>query len=116
MRPNFQTPVDTVEQLVERGIRVYEQPGGEYWQQLFQSSPSEAYQKMGATMYFTPTYDIFSNLTLVLAEEGGWCQIAPYMLEYEIADARRLHPQGRGFWQSKEKLKEWRYLKYYSSA
>ena len=108
--------MDTVEQLVERGIRIYNYPGAEYWQQLFLSSPNELYQKMGASMYFCKTMDEFDNLTLVLAAEGGWCQMAPYMLDSEILDARRMHPQGRGFWESKEKLSERRYLKHCSFA
>ena len=105
--------MDTVKELVERGIIVYEQPGGQYWNQLFLSSPNEDYRKMGATMYNTKTYDEYGNLTLELAAKGGWCQIAPYMLQSEIVDARRLHPQGRGFWESKETLSERRYFKHF---
>ena len=105
--------MDTVKELVERGIRLYEQPGAEYWQQLFLSSPNEAYRKMGADIYFAKTYDEWDNLTLEMAAKGGWCQMAAYMTEYEIEDARRLHPQGRGFWESKEKISERRYFKHF---
>ena len=105
--------MDTVKELVERGIRLYEQPGAEYWQQLFLSSPNEAYRKMGAEMYFTKTYDEYGNLTLEMAATGGWCQMAPYMIQSEIVDARRLHPQGRGFWESKETISERRYFKHF---
>ena len=105
--------MDSVEQLVKRGIRVYETPGGAIWQQLFLSSPNEAYQKMGANMYICISWDEFYNTTIEMAAEGGWGQIAPYMSEEELKVARRLHPQGRGFWESKELLSEQRYFKHF---
>ena len=103
--------MDTVKELVERGIRVYESPGGVIWQQLFLSSPNEAYQKMGANMYISNSWDEFNNITAEMAAEGGWCQIASYMTYIENEVARKLHPQGRGYWESKELLSERRYFK-----
>ena len=105
--------MDTVKELVERGIRVYEQPGGGYWQQVFLAHPNEDYRKMGAMMYIAKTYDEFNNLTHTMSAEGGWCQIASYMSDWEITTAREAHPMGRGFWEAKETLAERRYFNHF---
>ena len=93
---------------MKREIRIYEIPGAEMWRQLFMSHPDENYKKMGEMIYFCKTYDEWNNLTLEMAEQGGWAQMASFMLDSEIQDGRKLHPQGRGFWESKEMISEWR--------
>ena len=113
IRPNFEKPVETVKDLVERGIRVAELPGAQYWQQLYLSSPNEYYQKMGASMYFCKTYDEYDNLTVDMLANGEWGIIASFMTEYDLAEARKLHPQGRGYWEAKERLSERRYFNHF---
>ena len=38
MRPNFEEPLDTAKQLVERNITLYDVPGAEYWKQFLLES------------------------------------------------------------------------------
>ena len=105
--------MDSVEQLVERGIRVVEPPGAEIWKQLFLSSPNEAYQIMGANLYICKSWYEYSNISFDMLAEGGWSQVASFMDTYEIQWGRDLHPQGRGYWESKEVLSERRYFKHF---
>ena len=102
MRPNFAKPIDTVEDLVNSDILIYEQKGGEYWQQQYAASPKESYQKMATLMFFT---DDVNNYTRQMAEEGGLAAMG-YMGPWDIYWGRKHHPQGRGFHQAQEKISE----------
>ena len=106
LRPNFAKPIETVEDLVNSDTLLYEQYGGEYWQQQYASSPKESYQKMATMMIFAKSDDDFDNLTVQMAKEGGLAQIAAVISPYELEWGMKHHPQGRGFWESKEKISE----------
>lgn len=106
LRPNFDKPVDTVEELVEQGIMVYDMPGAEMWKQLFADSPKEAYRKMAETYYVTKTDEEYHEYHLKMTEEGGLCLLGAYFEKWLWDYGRTHHPQGRGFWKSKETLSE----------
>ena len=106
LRPNFAKPVETVEDLVNSDFLVYEIPGGEYWQQLYAASPKESYRQMANLFFFAKNDEDFNNYTIQMAEKGGLAQVASTMGPDEISWGRNNHPQGRGFYQSKEKISE----------
>ena len=97
--------MDTVEDLVNSDILLYEQAGGEYWQQQYAASPKESYRKMASLMFFAKNDDDYDNYTIQMAEEGGLAVIGN-MGPWEIKWGRKHHPQGRGFYQSQETLSE----------
>ena len=99
MRPNFAKPIDTVEDLVNSDILIYEQKGGEYWQQQYAASPKESYRKMATLMFFT---DDVNNYTRQMAEEGGLAAMG-YMGPWDIYWGRKHHPQGAGISSSTRK-------------
>ena len=102
--------METVEDLVNSDTLVYEVPGGEYWQQLFAASPKESYRQMAKTMFFAKTDEEFRNYTRQMAEEGGLAQVASGMEPNELNWGLKHHPQGRGYYESKEKLSEKKHL------
>ena len=113
LRPNFDKAVDTVEELVEREIMVFDMPGTEMWKQLFMTSPNKAYQKMGASYYICKDYDEYYEYQVKMTVEGGLCQLSAYMETWQWKYSRDHHPQGRGYWRSKETLSGRRYFRYF---
>ncbi len=98
--------METVEDLVNSDFLVYEVPGGEYWQQLYAASPKESYRQMANLFFFAKNDDDFNNYTIQMAAKGGLAQVASTMGPDEISWGRNNHPQGRGFYESKEKISE----------
>ena len=50
LRPNFEDPMDTAQQLVDNNITVYVSPGNYIWKQFLENSPIPAYKKLGETI------------------------------------------------------------------
>ena len=63
MKPNFESPVHTAGDLVERDITLYEVPGGEIWRQLLSQSDILEYRKIAKTMIITKSWDKFYKKT-----------------------------------------------------
>ena len=63
MRPNFEEPLDTAKQLVEKNITLYDVPGTEIWKQFLQDSSIPEYKKLGETFIITDNYDHFDNIS-----------------------------------------------------
>ena len=106
LRPNFAKPVETVEDFVNTDFIIYEQKGAEYWQQQYAASPKESYRKMATRMVFAKSDDDYDNYTIRMATEGGLAQISSTMGPWELEWGRKHHPQGRGFYESRETISE----------
>ena len=102
--------MDTVEELVEQGIVVYDMPGTEMWKQLFVNSPKEAYQKMAENYYITKDYEEYNEYQIKMTEEGGLAILMSNVNQKLFDYGRTHHPKGRGLWKSKETLSEQSYL------
>ena len=63
MRPNFEEPLDTAKQLVEKNITLYDVPGTEIWKQFLQESSIPEYNKLGETFIISDDFDQFDNIT-----------------------------------------------------
>ena len=59
LRPNFEDPLDTAQDLVDNNITLYFTPGGNIWKQFLSLSPITAYNKLSETVYITTGYDEF---------------------------------------------------------
>ena len=53
LRPNFEDPIETAQQLVDNKMTLYEIPKAYMWKQFLEDSPIPAYNKLGETLYFT---------------------------------------------------------------
>ena len=63
LRPNFEEPLDTARQLVEKNITLYGEPGYEIWKQFLQESPIPEYNKLGETMIIANDRDHYINMS-----------------------------------------------------
>ena len=53
LRPNFENPIDTAREIVERNLTVLMWPNGHIWIQFLAQSPIEDYQRLSDRMYVT---------------------------------------------------------------
>ena len=97
MKPNFESPVHTAKDLVERNIIVYDHPGTQIWKQLLSQSDIPEYRKIAESMIITNSYDHFNELTKNgLLSQGTHAQMASYLQPYELAWATEYdQDQGR---------------------
>ena len=63
LRPNFEEPLDTAKQLVEKNITLYDVPGTEIWKQFLQDSSIPEYKKLGEAFIISDDYDQYRNTT-----------------------------------------------------
>ena len=64
LRPNFEEPLDTAKQLVEKNITLYDGPSYEIWKQFLLESPIPEYNILGETYLIADDWDHFDNITL----------------------------------------------------
>ena len=97
MRPNFEEPLDTAKQLVEKNITLYYAPGGEIWKQFLLKSSLPDYNILGEKIVIPDNWDQFSNISRhdVLGS-GTHAQLTPNLMNYELAMGR--------WYRSKEKV------------
>ena len=97
LRPNFEEPLDTAKQLVDKNITLYNIPGSEIWKQFLLDSPILEYNKLGETMIIADDWDHFDNITEHdVMGAGTHAYITGYLIPSELAMGR--------WHRSKEKL------------
>ena len=57
MRPNFEEPLDTAKQLVDKNITLYSVPGGQIWKQFLLESPISNYKILGENIVIADDWD-----------------------------------------------------------
>ena len=62
LRPNFEEPLDTAKQLVEKNITLYMIPGREIWKRFLLESSIPEYNILGETMIVADDYDQFDSI------------------------------------------------------
>ena len=107
MKPNFESPVHTAKDLVERNIIVYDHPGTQIWKQLLSQSDIPEYRKIAESMIITNSYDHFNELTKNgLLSQGTHAQMVASMdprelawgTEYDDDQGRYVYNSGRGYY------------------
>ena len=63
LRPNFEEPLDTAKQLVEKNVTLYNGPGAEMWKQFLLESSIPEYNILGETIIIADDFDHFVNMT-----------------------------------------------------
>ena len=63
LRPNFEEPLDTAKQLVEKNITLYDGPGYEIWKQFLLESAIPEYNILGETSLIADDWDHFDKIT-----------------------------------------------------
>ena len=106
MRPNFEEPLDTAKQLVEKNIALYNGPGAEIWKQFLLESSIPEYNILGETIVIANDYDHFDNITKHdVIGAGTHAQMASslYPDELSLGENEDIN-SGRGWYRSKEKV------------
>ena len=86
LRPNFEEPIDTAKQLVEKNITLFVNRGGEIWKQFLQKSTVDEYKIIGDNMIIADNWDHFDNLTehdVIGAGTHAW--MGSSLLSYKLA-------------------------------
>ena len=112
MKPNFESPIDTPRELVERGIKLYMPPGTQIWSQWLSQSDIPEYRKIAETMNITESWDQFIEMTKnEFLSQGTHARMASVMVqywfdlstEYDHDQGKYRYNHGRGFYRG-EKL------------
>ena len=108
LRPNFEEPLDTAKQLVEKKITLYGGPGFEIWKQFLLDSSIPDYNKLGETLIIADDWDHFDNITEHdVIGNGTHAQMSGSLTPEELAICKKHHPEGNGtygWYRSKEKV------------
>ena len=106
MRPNFEEPLDTAKQLVEKNIKLYAIPGTEIWKQFLLESSITEYKILGENFIVADDLDHFDYMTEHDVIGGGThATMASYLYPYELAYGENKEiNSGRGWYRSKEKV------------
>ena len=106
MRPNFEEPLDTAKQLVEKNITLYNVPGTEIWKQFLLESSIPEYNILGEHYIIADDWDHFVNMTEHDAIGAGThAQMVSYLSPrlLSLGENKEIN-SGRGWYRSKEKL------------
>ena len=63
LRPNFEEPLDTAKQLVEKNITIYMTPGTQIWKQFLLKSSIPEYNILGETFLIPDDWDHFDIIS-----------------------------------------------------
>ena len=102
LRPNFEEPIDTVKQLVEKNITLYFWPMAEDNRQFLIDSQIPEYKILGENAIMTDTYDQFQDITAIAIAEGTHAQMTHFVDSIDLEIAEENHPEGKGWYRSKE--------------
>ena len=97
LRPNFEEPLDTAKQLVEKNITLYDYPGTEIWKQFLLESSILEYNILGETFLIADDWDHLYNIgEHDVIGAGTHAYMGGYLNSYDLSLGR--------WHRSKEKL------------
>ena len=104
MRPNFEEPLDTAKQLVEKNITLYDGPGYEFWKQFLLESSIHEYNILGENYLIADDWDHYKNFSEQhVLGAGTHALMTASVLPYQLKLGKKVN-SGRGWYRSKEKV------------
>ena len=100
LRPNFEEPLDTAKQLVEKNITLYFWPSFDQRKQWLLESPIPEYRILGENAIIADDWDHYDNITKHDAMGAGTHAQMAYFLAWELFE--EYHPEGKGWYRSKD--------------
>ena len=98
LRPNFEEPLDSAQQLVENNINIAVNRGGHIFKHILSQSSLHDYNKLAKTMYVPTTWEEETDvITYKILGNGTHAFLGSYMIEYYLKMAK--------WHRSQEKLK-----------
>ena len=115
MKPNFEPPVRTLRQILDRNITLYMIPGDYGWKVLFVKSDIPELREIAKTMIIPKSWDEFDNLTKHgLLSSGTHAQLTSYMISEELEWGREYNHY-RGFYKGERLYNDYPYNGYFTS-
>ena len=97
LRPNFEDPMDTAQDLIDNDITLYMVPGGYIWKHFLAQSSVPAYNKLAETMIITNDWEEFEFYTEhFLIGYGTHAKISSLVRAEELAMGK--------WWRSQERV------------
>ena len=97
LRPNFEEPLDTAKQLVEKNVTLYNGPGAEMWKQFLLESSIPEYNILGETIIIADDWDHFEKIALHdVIGNGTHAKMGAALYPNELAMGRWYRSKERG--------------------
>ena len=113
MKPNFEEPLDTINQLVEKNITISYWPGAEGIKVWLTNSPTPEYNILGENVIVAKNWEEYENTTANdIFGAGTHAKISFWVYGWELEYGEKYHPEGKGWYRSKEKLSTQPYFGY----
>ena len=75
LRPDFEKPVETAEDLIERDLTPFYQPGRDFLIQFFAESPSPAFRQLSKTLVIPKDWPTYFDMMDKVVTEGATADI-----------------------------------------
>ena len=111
MKPNFESPVHTARDILERDITVYMGISDHIWKQWLSQSDIPEYRKIAETMIISKSYDEYDEMikeellsqgTHALMQSYMWPYVLVWATEYDHVQGRYKYNSGRGFYRGEK--------------
>ena len=84
LKPNFEEPLDTAKQLVEKHITLYFGPQSLHIRDHFRKSVRPEYRILGKNGFLADSWDHFDNLSRYDVFKGTHAQVGTMLAKYEL--------------------------------
>lgn len=54
---------EILQEIYDRGMRLYGEPKAQIWKQILSDAPTKMYQELGENMYLPPSWDEYFNIS-----------------------------------------------------
>ena len=91
MKPNFEDPLDTAKQLVNKDITLYYGPHGQIFKQFLLQSPIKEYRILGEKFLISKDWDEYMSIAKDILMKKGTYAVMTYALGYRELAVGRWH-------------------------
>ena len=93
MKPNFESPVHTAKDLVERDITLYMWPTAQLWKQMLSQSDIPEYRKIAESMIISESVGQYNAMTKnEMLSRGTHAMMTSFMAPSQLAWAKEVDP------------------------
>ena len=83
LRANFDDPVDSAQDIVDRNLTLFDVPGADMWQQWLATHANPLYRKISETTIISESWDHYSDLIRLQMRDRTYVSWASYLGPWE---------------------------------